>query len=107
MRERAAVETVQSPPIEQRIVLRNVAWDTYERLLADHVDSSTPRFTYDRGLLEIVRPSPEHETLNRTLALLVEVVAEEPSVDVGNVGSMTFRRQDLERGFEPDSCFYI
>ncbi len=94
-------------PLEQRIVLSNIAWETYERLLADHLDSSAPRFAYDRGLLEIVSPSTEHEERNRTLASLVEVVAEETTVDFRNVGSMTFKRRDLERGFEPDSCFYI
>jgi Uma2 family endonuclease len=94
-------------PADQRVVLRNVGWETYERLLADHASSSAPRFTYDRGLLEIVSPSTEHEEDNRTLAMLVEVVAEEMDVDVRNVGSMTFRREDLQRGFEPGSSFYI
>ncbi len=100
---------ITSPPPsgEQRIVLRNITWETYESLLADHLDSSAPRFAYDRGLLEIVSPSTEHEKDNRTLALLVEVVAEELGIDVLNVGSMTFRRQDLQRGFEPESSFYI
>ena len=28
-------------------------------------------------------------------------------IDVRNFGSTTFRREDLARGFEPDSCFYI
>jgi len=100
------VQAVAKLP-EQRILLTNIAWETYERLLADHLDSSAPRFAYDRGLLEIVSPSTEHEERNRTLASLVEVVAEETAVDVRNVGSMTFKRRDLERGFEPDSCFYI
>jgi Uma2 family endonuclease len=98
--------TVASPP-EQRIVLHDVAWETYERLLADHVDSSVPHFTYDRGELEILSPSAEHEKDNRTLALLVEDVSMELDIDVVNVGSMTFKRQDLEQGFEPDSSFYI
>jgi len=84
-----------------------VAWETYERLLADHLDRSSPRFAYDRGVLEIVSPSTEHEERNRTLASIVEVVAEETSTNFRNVGSMTFRRQDLERGFEPDSAFYV
>ncbi len=34
---------------EQRIVLSHVCWETYERLLDDHENSSAPRFTYDRG----------------------------------------------------------
>jgi Uma2 family endonuclease len=99
--------TIASPPIEQRIVLHNVAWDTYERLLADHENSSAPRFTYDHGELEILSPSTEHEEDNRTLAALIETVAFELSIDFRNVGSMTFKRQELQRGFEPDSSFYI
>jgi Uma2 family endonuclease len=98
--------TVASPA-EQRLLLRNMGWATYERLLADHLNSSLPHFTYDQGLLEILRPSTEREEDNRTLAMLVEVVAEERAIDVVNVGSMTFRREDLQRGFEPDSSFYI
>lgn len=98
--------TVTAPP-EQRIVLHDISWDTYERLLADHIDSSAPRFTYDQGELEILSPSTEHEEGNRTLALLVEIIAIELSLVVRNVGSMTFKRQRLQRGFEPDSSFYV
>ncbi|MFN8593599.1 MAG: Uma2 family endonuclease [Thermomicrobiales bacterium] len=94
-------------PSEQRIVLHDVSWDTYERLLADHLDSSAPRFTYDRRELEIGSPSTEHEQINRSMALLVELIAIEFGMDVLNVGSMTFKRRDLARGFEPDSSFYM
>jgi Uma2 family endonuclease len=100
------METVKSPA-EQRVVLHNIGWGTYERLLADHENNSAPRFTYDRGELEIMSPSPEHEALNRSIALLVEFVAAEMGTDVYDLGSTTFKREDLERGFEPDSCFYI
>ncbi|MGH2617983.1 MAG: Uma2 family endonuclease [Thermomicrobiales bacterium] len=99
--------TTATRPTEQQIVLHDVSWETYERLLIDHTDRSVPHFTYDRGKLEILAPSPEHEIIDRTLALLVELVAAEVLVDVINVGSMTFKRRDLERGFEPDSSFYI
>ena len=100
------METVKTPA-EQRVVLHNIGWNTYERLLADHENNSAPRFTYDRGELEIMSPSPEHEAYNRSIALLVELLAAELGIDVYNLGSTTFRREDLERGFEPDSCFYI
>jgi Uma2 family endonuclease len=92
---------------DQVITLHDVAWETYERLLADHGDSSGPRLTYDRGELEILGPSAGHEMVNRTLALLVELVAAERDIEVLNVGSMTFKREDLQRGFEPDTSFYI
>ncbi len=93
--------------VEGKVILHNVRWKTYERLLPEQVSSSAPRFTYDRGELEIMSPSTVHEEHNRTIALLVELFAEEAGLDVRHVGSMTFRREDLGRGFEPDSCFYV
>lgn len=98
--------TVLSPP-EQRVTLHNVSWETYERLLADLQDSSAPRLTYDRGTLEIMSPSSEHERYNRTAAQIVEELAVEMDINIDSLGSTTFRREDIDRGFEPDSCFYI
>jgi Uma2 family endonuclease len=98
--------TVLSPP-EQRVTLHNVSWETYERLLADLRDSSAPRLTYDRGTLEIMSPSSEHERYNRTAAQIVEELAVELDVHVESLGSTTFRRGDIDQGFEPDSCFYV
>lgn len=92
---------------EQRVLMTGVSWATYERLLDDLKDSSSPRVTFDRGVMEVMSPSAEHEESNRTIALLVEVLAEEFGLDVRDLGSTTFKREDLERGFEPDSCFYI
>ncbi len=100
-------EHASSVPAAQQVALCGVRWETYEALLADHLDRSVPHFAFDRGVLEIMSPSTPHEEDNRTLALLVEVVAEELDIDLRNVGSMTFKRQDLQRGFEPDSSFYI
>jgi len=34
-------------------------------------------------------------------------VSEELAVEWRNFGSTTFKRKDLQRGFEPDSCFYF
>src|SRR5262249_50685099 len=28
-------------------------------------------------------------------------------IELDNAGSTTFKREDLARGFEPDSCFYV
>jgi len=100
------VETVKSPA-EQRVLLRNVSWKTYERLLAEREESRAPRFHYDRGVLEIVSPSSLHDRISRIIALLVELLAAELGLDVENAGSTTFKREDLGRGFEPDECFYF
>lgn len=89
------------------MVLYNVGWDTYERLLRDHANASAPRFTYDQGTLEIMSPLPEHERFNRAFQLLLPVLAEELGLELYSLGSTTFNREDLQRGFEPDSCFYV
>ena len=101
------IEDISRAPAEQKVILYNVSWETYEKLLADLADQSSTRLTYDRGTLEIMTPSNEHEVYNRTIALLVEILAEEMGIDIASLGSSTFKRDDLERGFEPDSCFYI
>ncbi len=41
------------------------------------------------------------------LASLIDVLALEFDIDIRNLGSTTFKREDLSRGFEPDTCFYI
>lgn len=101
------MQTAKKGVPEQRVVLHDVSWETCESLLADHLDSSAPRFAFDRGVLEIVSPSPEHEKVNRRMAQLVTILAEEMDLESEDLVSTTFRRRDLQRGFEPDSCFYF
>jgi Uma2 family endonuclease len=101
-----ATTTTEIAP-DTQIVLSNVSWATYEKLLEDLADCSAPRLTYDRGRLEIMSPTPEHERLNRRINLIVEIIAAELEVRVDVLGSSTFKRQELARGFEPDSCFYV
>lgn len=98
--------TLGAPP-EQRVVLWDVAWDTYERLLADHADQRSPRFTYDRGVLEIMSPGKLHERLAQRVTLLVAAIAEARGLDVEPLGSTTYKDRGWERGFEPDACFYL
>ncbi len=92
---------------DARIVLEHVSWDTYERLLADDEGRRIPRMTYDQGVLELVTPSMPHEEDARTIGRIVDSVAATIGIPVRNVGSTTFRRQSLERGFEPDASFYV
>lgn len=98
--------TVLSPPAE-RVVLHDVSWSLYEHILAEHDQRSSPHFVYDRGALEITVLSYEQEEINRLLNDLLVVLGLEWGVEYCNAGSTTFKREDLERGFEPDSCFYV
>jgi Uma2 family endonuclease len=79
-------------PTEQKVIIENVSWQTYEQLLADLADRSAPRLTYDRGTLQIMSPTSRHEELNRNLPLTVTILAAALGLDVRNLGSTTFRR---------------
>ena len=100
------METVKSRA-EQRVLLHNISWETYERLLDERGDSRVPRLAYDQGELEIMSPSSEHESVAYFSALLVAALAEEMRINAYGVGSTTYNRGDLGRGFEPDASFYI
>lgn len=101
------MSVVTHRPSTNRVILHDISWETYERLLKDLENRSSPRLTYNQGVLEIMSPHLEHEESNRTLASIIEIALEESDLDFRRAGSTTFKREDLERGFEPDSCFYI
>jgi Uma2 family endonuclease len=93
------------PPIEH-VVIGAVDWDFYEGLLALIGDRHSPRITYDRGKLEIMAPSWNHEWWAARLDRIILGVSEVLDVPLISGGSTTFRREDLERGLEPDKCYY-
>lgn len=103
-----AVLELSKPKLTKNEVLYGVSWEMYQELIAEYRNSQFPRLTYDSGILEITMSnSREHETDNRMLARLVEILAEELEIDYENAGSTTFHEKSFSKGFEPDSCFYI
>ena len=98
---------VLKSPLEGRVTLRNVGWETYERLVEEDPDRSAPRIFYDRGELEIVSPSFEHEAIGDTIASLIDRLTMELEIDVVPARSTTFKSEEFERGFEPDASFYF
>ncbi|MDJ0737390.1 MAG: Uma2 family endonuclease [Nostocaceae cyanobacterium] len=93
--------------LTQTIVLPNISWKTYNALITDIGDNCCVRLAYNRGILTIKMPSKLHEIINRLLARIVKTLTEELDMEVVDVGSTTFNRQDLEKGAEPDTAFYI
>jgi Uma2 family endonuclease len=92
---------------DECVVLPSVSWETYERLLNDDQERRIPRMTFDQGVLELVTPSMPHKEDARTVTRVVDIVAANLGIPIRSVGSTTFRRKDLGRGFEPDASFYI
>lgn len=92
---------------ETRITLNNVPWAGYQILLDSHIDQAGIRFFYDNGDLEIMTVGFAHEEPAKLLAQVVEVLGEEWDLVYRNIGSATFKRQELGKGFEPDCGYYI
>jgi Uma2 family endonuclease len=65
------------------------------------------RLTYERGSLEIRTLSSEHESQKGLLSRLVEVLVEELNMPARNLGSTTYQGEELQRGVEPDECYYL
>lgn len=95
---------IQSP---DRVLLKNISWQTYQSLVRDFEQQPAMRLTYDKGLLEIRMPLDPHETYKKLLGRLVEALTEELEIEIRSLGSRTCDREDLERGLEPDQCYYI
>jgi len=98
------VATFLTPPTES-IHLSGISWQTYETLLQELSDRRL-RLTYNRGNLEIMAPSPEHERFKKVSGRFVETMAEELDIRIEPLGSTTLKRRELS-GAEPDECFYI
>jgi len=90
-----------------RVLLQNISWETFERILAEMGEDRVSRLIYDRGTLEIMTPLLPHEHNNRLIHNLIVILAEELNLNLKSVGSLTCKRPDRRRGAEPDSSFYI
>jgi Uma2 family endonuclease len=90
------------------VVIPNVDWETYEKLL-DAFDSRRKfHLIYDRGDLEIMAPiSSEHESDSDFLGDMIKILADEMNLMLRVGGSFTMKRRDLARGLEPDRSFWI
>jgi Uma2 family endonuclease len=93
------------PPPHELIHLSGISWRTYEALLEESRDRRL-RMTYNRGYLEIMAPSPEHERFKKITGRFIETLAEELEIQIEPLGSTTFKHPGLS-GAEPDECFYI
>jgi Uma2 family endonuclease len=93
-------------PQEQRVRLSFVDWPAYVAF-TDALGEQHVRVTYADGEMEIMTIGSEHERGKKRLAALAEALAEELDVEIEPRGSMTFRREDLLRGMEPDECYWI
>jgi Uma2 family endonuclease len=91
---------------EQRFLLHGINWRSYQ-LLGEALLNRHIRITYDRGDLEMMTVSREHERNKRFVGRLIEEFTVALDIPIQSAGSTTWQREDLERGLEPDECYYI
>ncbi len=88
------------------IVFREVSWADYEAQLRI-VGERPIRVTYDRGTMEVFMPSLGHEDDAYRLGRMVDTLTEELEIAVKAGRTTTHKRQDLDRGAEPDQCYWL
>jgi Uma2 family endonuclease len=98
--------TTAITPAAQHIVLEGVSWDYYQATLRE-VAARHIFVTYDRGRLELMAPSFNHDRKARILFQVVTMIAEVLNVPLVSGGTTTLQRQDLDQGLEPDECFWL
>jgi Uma2 family endonuclease len=91
---------------EQRLVLYNVPWERYEQL-CELLGEHKVRLAYQQGSLEIMAPSMSHGCYGYLSARAVDILAEEMAIPILPGGSVTLKSQAVDRGIEPDNCYWI
>jgi Uma2 family endonuclease len=101
------METILNLPEGATLVLQNISWDDYERVLEELMDRHRLRVTYDRGRLEIMSTLSEHEQYVCFINRLVGAFADRFDINLEMRGQTTWKRRELSRGLEADSCYYV
>jgi Uma2 family endonuclease len=91
----------------ERLRLRDVSWAEFEAILADLGDQRQSRVAYHQGVLEVMAPSPEHESSKDFVSDVVKILLIEWDITAYPLGSTTFTKRSMASGVEPDQCFYI
>ena len=101
-------QPTKAPPIvgEERFLISDISWDFYVAF-CEEIGERPLRLTYSDRMLEIRITKAPHEFYKKMLAKLIETIILELELPVRSGGSMTFQRKDLEKGFEPDECWWI
>lgn len=93
-------------PTAQHMVLYDLSWDAYSKLL-DALGDRRLRHTYQDGTLEMMSPSEKHDRIARFLGRIIQTASLEYGLKIRSVGSATRRSKQLARGVEPDESFFM
>ncbi|HEX3579608.1 MAG TPA: Uma2 family endonuclease [Thermoanaerobaculia bacterium] len=101
----ALPEHDDAPNSDHIVVLHDVAWEDYERLVEIRGDRSAPRISYLEGEVEIMSPSKDHERIKSYIGHLLETWCIDRGIEVRPFGSWTLMGEKSERAAEADECY--
>jgi Uma2 family endonuclease len=97
---------IAAPQPGQRLSLSCVPWSAYE-LVSRAFEDRHIRITYDRGDLEFMILTHEHESSKKVLGRLIDMLTFVLHIRIHSGGSTTLSREALEKAIEPDECYWI
>lgn len=95
-------------PGDGHFVFENVPWSFYLQTL-EYLEGAGQhaRVTFDQGRMEIMTTTGWHENLKTSVARLLELYSFIKQVPIHGMGGLTCKREDMEKGLEPDECYFI
>lgn len=94
-------------PTEQRVILPNISWQQFEKLLVELGPERQARMSYLRGKLEMMTPVEAHERCSKLIDSLILVLVDEMAMPITPVVPALLKQVDLGCATESDACYYL
>jgi len=101
------LEAIEHLPDGAMLRLEDISWEEYEQLLDQLAEWRGMRVSYDRGRVEIMSPSFQHEKFIAFISGVGRILAEEMDLTVEAAGATTYKQESLLKGSEGDESFYV
>ncbi|MBA3272991.1 MAG: Uma2 family endonuclease [Chthoniobacterales bacterium] len=100
------IDRIHSKKYPNSIVLMDASWNMYRALLREY-DEQPSRINYDRGTLEVMTLSVEHESYKSVLGVMLGLLALSFNLRLKHGGSSTLKRMSKKKGLEADQCYWL
>lgn len=89
------------------VLLPGVSWEQYTALLESRGERTLPRMDWLDGVLELMSPSIDHESIAALIGRLLLFWCAERGISINDFRSWTVRDESSRRGAESDGCYVI
>lgn len=100
------IDRIYSKKYPHSVVFRDAGWKFYQAMLRQY-DEQPSRINYDRGTLEVMTLSMEHESFKSVIGGLITLIAVGRKLRVKQGGSSTLKRLTKQKGLEADQCYWV